>query len=101
MLVERVFLRDVTDVAFELVQTGIQRLAVQENLAAARLQLAGQNLKERALSASTGSHDTHQFASRDRKRDTIKADFAVAESVRYFAGLHGANNVSLFLDDAF
>ena len=44
MLVERVFLRNVTDVTFERFEIRIKRLAVEQNLAAGRLQLTGQAL---------------------------------------------------------
>ncbi len=43
VLVERVFLRNVTDVTLELIEIRIKRLAVEQNLAAGRLDLAAEH----------------------------------------------------------
>ena len=44
VLVERVFLRDVTDVALEVVEVVVERLIVQQNLAAASAEAARRGL---------------------------------------------------------
>ena len=44
VLVERVVLRNVTDVALEVVEVLVERLIVQQNLAAGRLDLAAEDL---------------------------------------------------------
>src|SRR6266404_7448207 len=100
MLVERVFLRNVADVFFELVQVRIERTAIQENLAASRLKLSGEHSEQRAFARTARAHHADQLAPCQRERDSLQAGVAAAETVRHLTHLQGANDVSLFLDDA-
>ena len=67
MLVEGIFLRDVTDVALELVEVVVERAVIQEDLALGGLKLAAQHLHQRALARAAGAHHADQLASIDRE----------------------------------
>src|SRR5205085_10088382 len=49
VLIEGVFLGDVTDIALEQIEILVKRPVVQEHLSLARLELSAQDLHERAL----------------------------------------------------
>src|SRR3954468_10452948 len=101
MLVERVFLRDVTDVAFELVEILVERPVVQENLALRRLKLAAEDFHERALAGTARAHHADELAAVDRERNAFEPNLVVAEPVGGVDDFERANDVALFLDDAF
>ena len=67
VLIERVFLRNVADVFFEIVQVWIERATIQKNLPARWLKLSGQNAEQRAFSGTTRAHHTNELAARERK----------------------------------
>ena len=100
VLIERVLLRNVTDVALELIEIRIKRLAVEQDLAAGRLQLPGQHLQQRAFAGAARAHHANQLAARDSEGNALQPDIAAAEAMRDLAHLEGANDVALFLDDA-
>ena len=100
MLIERVVLRDITDVAPEFVQIGIKGLIIEQDLAAGGLQLAGQHFQQSTLPATACPHHTNQFAAHHIERNSFQPDIAATEAVRNFAHLERANDVALFLDDA-
>src|SRR6059058_2873020 len=81
MLVERVFLRDVTDVALEEVEIFVERPVVQKHLALAGLKLPAEDLHESALAGTARPHHTDQLSAVDRKRDAFQADLVIAEAV--------------------
>ena len=81
VLIERVVLRDVTDVALERVEVVVKRLAVEQDLAAGRLQLAAEDLHERALAGAARAHHADQFAAIDREGNAFEPDVAVAEAM--------------------
>ena len=62
MLVERVFLRNVTDVALELVEIFVERAVVHQDLSPARLKLPAQDFHERALARAARAHHADQLA---------------------------------------
>ena len=100
MLIERVLLRNVTDVALQLIEIRIKRLAVEQNLAAGRLDLAAEHLEQRAFAGSARAHHANQLAAIDRKRNAVEPDIAAAEAMVDIAHFERANDVALFLDDA-
>src|SRR2546423_275551 len=64
LLIERVFLRNVTDVFLELVEIWVKRAAIQINVAAARLKLPGQHSHQCAFARTARAHYANQFAAR-------------------------------------
>src|SRR5215467_4362208 len=100
MLIERVLLRDITDVALELVQIGIKRLIIEQDLAAGRLKLAGQHFQQRTLPTTACAHHAYQFAAHHIERNSFQSDISTAEAMGHLAHLERANDVALFLDDA-
>ena len=82
MLIERVLLRDVTDVALELIEIGIKRLAVEQNLAAGRLR-SGRRALSAACSCPQPLAPITQTSSPRLIANEIpsSADFAVAEAM--------------------
>src|ERR1043166_3744357 len=99
MLVERVFRRDVTDVALELVEIFVERPVVQQHLALARLELPAEHFHQRALAGTTRAHHADELAAIDRERNAFKPDLVVAKAVGDVHDLERANDVALFLDD--
>ena len=100
IFVERILLRDVTDVAFEVVEVFVERVIVQQNLSASRLNLAAENLEQSALARPARPHHANQLAAIDRERNAIERDLRVAEAMIEIHDLEAANDVPLFLDDA-
>ncbi len=62
VLIEGIFLWDVANVFFQLVEVWIKGAAIQKNLAAGRLKLAGEHTKKSALAATARAHHANQFA---------------------------------------
>src|SRR5216110_3242911 len=100
MLVERVFLRDVTDVALELIEVFVERAIVQQHLPLARLKLASEHFHERAFAGAARAHHANQLAAIHRERNAFESDLVVAESMRDVHHFERANDVAFFLDDA-
>ena len=99
VLVESVVLRDVTDVALERVEVFVERLAVEQDLAAGRLQLAAERAHERAFARAARAHDADHLAAIEGEADAFERDIAVAEAMADVAHLEAANDVAFFLDD--
>ena len=72
VFIEGVVLRDVADVALELVEVRVERLAVEQDLAAGRLELAGEHPQQRALAATARAHHANQLAAVDDERDAVE-----------------------------
>ena len=72
VLVERVFLRDVTDVALEQIEIFVERAIVQQHLSLRRLKLAAEHLHQRALAGAARAHHADQLAAIDRERDAFE-----------------------------
>src|SRR6267143_67665 len=100
MLVERVLLRNITDVFLELVQVWIERSTIQKNLAARWLKLSGQHPEQRALARTARAHHADQLAATQRKCNSFESRIAAGETVRHLAHFERANDVALFFDDA-
>ena len=76
VFIERVFLRNVTDVALELVEIRIKRLAIEQDLAAGRLQLAGQAPCSSVLLPRTArAHHANQLAAIDSETKCPRARY--------------------------
>ena len=67
MLVERVLLRNVADVFFEIVHVRIKRTPIQKNLPARRLKLSGEHSEQRAFARTARTHHAHQLPTRQCK----------------------------------
>src|SRR6267378_339427 len=100
MFVERVLLRHITDKVFQSVEILIERLSVEEDLAAGRLKLAGQHSHERAFSRTTRAHHANQLSTRDAKGDSLQTNSAFPKAVRDLVYLERADDIALFLDDS-
>ena len=101
MFVERVLLRNVTDVVFQRVEILIERLPVEKDLSAGGLELASQHSHERAFSRTARAHHANKLTTRDAKRDSLETNPALPKAVRNFVHLECANDIALFLDDSF
>src|SRR4029077_14909977 len=101
MLVERVLLRNVTDVFLEVVEVWIKRSAIQKSLTACRLELTREHTHKGTLAATARAHHAPQLAAREGKGDSFEPGVAAAETMRHFADLERADDVPLFLDDSF
>src|SRR6478672_5525298 len=100
VLVERVLLRHVTDVLLQNVEVSVQRLSVEQDFAARRLELAGKHSHQRAFARTACAHHANELATRDAEGNSIEANFAFAKTMCDFIQLEAANDVSLLLDDA-
>src|SRR4029077_9129171 len=101
MFVERVLLRHVTDVALECVEARVERLSIENDLAAGALKLSGQHSQERAFSRTTCAHHANELAASNSEGNSLQPDFAVTEAMSDFIHLERANDIALFLDDSF
>src|SRR5260370_30817933 len=101
MFVERVLLRHVTDVVLECVEARVERLSIEDDLAAGRLKLSGQHSQERAFSRTTRAHHANELAASDSEGNSLQPDFAVTEAMSDFIHLERANDIALFLNDSF
>src|SRR6266478_1565820 len=101
MLVEGVLLGHITDVLLQDVEILIERLSVEDDISARRLQLTGKHSHQRALSRTARAHHANKLATCDAKRYSLQAGLALAKMVRDFVYFEGANDVALFLDDSF
>src|SRR4051794_23710647 len=101
VLVESVLLRDVTDIAPELLKIRVKRLVIEQDLAVGRLQLSGQYLQQSAFAGTAGTHYANQFSAHDVERNPLESKIAAPETMRDLAHLQGADDVPLFLDNAF
>src|SRR5207249_752263 len=99
VLIEGVFLRYVTDVSPQFVKVRIKRLIIEQDLAAARLQLPGQHFQQCALAATARSHYANQFAADHIVGNSFQPDIAAAKTVCDFANLQRPDDVALFLDN--
>src|SRR5437879_8896780 len=100
MFIERILLRDVTDVTLELIEIRIKLLVIEQDLAAARLQLSGQHFEQCAFPGTARPHHANQLPAHDIEGNSLQPDIAAAEMMRDLAYLQGANDVALFLDNA-
>src|SRR5438067_9452516 len=100
MLIERVFLRDVTDVALEQIEVLVERPIIEQHLALGRLELAAQNFHERAFARAARAHHADELAAIDRERDAFQSDLVVPETVSDIHHFERAHDVALFLDYA-
>src|SRR5947207_13733156 len=101
MFVERVLLRQVTDIMLQGVEILIKRLAVKQDVTAGGLKLAGQHSHKRALSTTARAHHADEFATRAAKRDSLETNLALANALRDFVCPRRANDTALFLADSF
>src|SRR4029077_9537028 len=101
MFVERVLLGHITDIVFQSVEILIERLSVEEDLAAGGLKLPGQHSHERAFSRAARAHHANQLTTRDAKGDSLQTNSAFPKAVCDLVCLESANNIPLFLDDSF
>src|SRR6266481_4944305 len=101
MFVEGVLLGHITDVLLQDVEILIERLSVEDDISARRLQLTGKHSHQRALSRTARAHHANKLATCDAKRYSLQAGLALAKMVRDFVYFEGANDVALFLDDSF
>src|SRR5207237_1711617 len=99
VFIERVLLRNVTDVTLELIEIRIKLLVIEQELTASRLQLSGQHLEQRAFPGTARPHHANQLPAHDIEGNALKPDIAASEMMRDLAYLQGANDVALFLDD--
>src|SRR4051812_7723229 len=83
VLVERVFLRHIAEVAFELVEMLVKRAVVQDNFAARRLQLAADHFEQRALARTARAHHANELAAINGEGDVLETDFATGEAMRH------------------
>src|SRR5437868_9946049 len=82
MLVEGVFLRDITDVALELIEIFVERAVVQQDLALRRLKLPAEHFHKRAFAGAARAHHANELAAIHRERNAFESDLVVAESMR-------------------
>src|SRR5437762_10670560 len=82
VLIESVFLRDVTDVALELIEIRIKGLIIKEDLATVGLQLSGQDFEQRAFPRAARPHHANQFPARDIEGNSFQPDIAAANADR-------------------
>src|SRR4051794_34039603 len=95
IFVERVLLRDVTDVAFELVEILVERLLVEQDVAGARLELAAEHFQQGALARTAGAHHADELTAIDAERDPIKRDITAAETMIQINNFEAADDVPL------
>ena len=97
MLIESIFLRNVTDVALEQVQVSVERAVVQKHLSLRRLKLAAQDLHQRALARAARAHHADQLTAIDRERNAFERHFGIGEAMIHIHHLERPNDVALFL----
>src|SRR4051794_37132474 len=95
VLVESILLGHITDVAFEVVEIVVERALIQQNMAAARLQLPTENLEQGALARAARAHDADELAAVDRKGDAVEPGLTIGEAMRHIHHFQGANDVAL------
>src|SRR5437867_5627828 len=100
VFVECVLLRHVTDVLLQNVEVAVKRLAVEQNFAAAWLELPGEHSHQCAFSRTACAHHANKLSTRYAEGNSIEANFAFAKTVCDFIQLEAANDVSLLLNDA-
>src|SRR6476620_11574541 len=100
VLVERVLLRHVANVLLQNVEVSVKGLAVEQDFAARRLELAGKHSHQRAFARTACAHHANKLSTRDAERNSIEANLAFAKTVRDFVQLEAANDVSLLFDNA-
>src|SRR5437899_11501753 len=100
VFIERVLLRNVTDVTLELIEIRIKLLVIEQEVTASRLQLSGQHLEQRAFPGTARLHHANQLPAHDIEGNALQPDTAAAEMMRDLPYLHAASNVALFLDNA-
>ena len=100
VLIERVVLRNVSDVFAQGVAIGVKRAAVEEDVSLGGLKLPGQSAHERALAASARAHHANHFAALHGKRDAVDRNLLVAEPANEIVHLERANNVALLFEKA-
>src|SRR5438552_1864609 len=81
MLIKSIFLWNITDVTFELVEVWIKRLSVKKNLTAGGLKLPRQYFQQSALARSARAHDADELATIHGKRNSFQANFSIAETM--------------------
>src|SRR5207248_10418743 len=99
VFIERVLLRNVTDVTLELIEIRIKLLVIEQDLTARRLQLSGQDLEQRAFPGTARPHHANQLPAHDIEGNALQPDTAAAEVMRGLAYLQAANDVALFPAD--
>src|SRR6266849_2581278 len=100
MLIEGVLLRDVADVAFELIEIGIERLAIEQDLTTGWFELTAEHFEQRAFAATARTHDADEFAAIEREGNAVETDFTVTETMADVAHLEATNDVAFLFDDA-
>src|SRR5437867_12496985 len=85
VFIERVLLRDVTDVTPELIEIWIKRLVIEQDLTAAWLQLSGQHFEQRAFPGTARPHHANQLPAHHIEGNSLQPDIAAAEAVRDLA----------------
>src|SRR4051794_1508666 len=100
VLVEGVFLRDVTDVTLQQIQIFVERAVVKEDLPLGRLELAAEHFHQGALARAARAHHANELAAIDREGNAFQADLVVPKAVGDVHDFERANDVPLFLDDA-
>src|SRR6516225_6971656 len=100
VLVERVLLRHVADVLFQNVEVSVERLSIEQDIAAGWLELPGKHSHQRAFAGATCAHHTNELAACDAEGNSIEPNLAFAKTMCDFVQLEAANDVSLLLDNA-
>ncbi len=101
VLVERVLLRDVADVALKHIEVFVKRAVVQEHLALRRLKLAAQDFHERALAGTARAHHADELAAIYREGNPFERDLGIGEAMVDVDHFERPNDVAFFFDDSF
>src|SRR5450755_356806 len=81
VLIERILLRDVTNVALEVVEVVVERLITEKDFAVARLQLTAENFEQRALARAARAHHANELTAIDREGHAVDRDFRISEAM--------------------
>src|SRR5215471_19841291 len=81
VLIERILLRHVADVLFQNVQLSVERLSVEQDFAACRLELAGKHLHQCAFARTACAHHANELTACDAERNPVEANLALAKTM--------------------
>src|SRR3954466_289629 len=87
VLIEGVLLRHVADVLLQNVEVSVERLSVEQDVAAGRLELPCKHSHQRAFARTACAHHANKLSTSDAERNSIKANFAFAKTVCHFMQL--------------
>src|SRR6476661_5568125 len=91
VFIERVLLRNVTDVTLQLIEIRIKLLVIEQDLTARRLQLSGQHLEQGAFPGTARPHHANELPAHDIEGNTLQTNIAAAEVMRDLAYVQCAN----------